>query len=80
MTKKYVLKINKNRCKGCQLCVDVCPKKHLKMSSSFNKLALHFIEEVEDNPCIGCKNCVVICPDTAIELYCEETEKETAEK
>lgn len=75
MTKKYILKINKNRCKGCQLCIGVCPKKNLKISSSFNKLGQHFVEEIQDNICIGCKNCVIICPDTAIELYSEEVEE-----
>jgi 2-oxoglutarate ferredoxin oxidoreductase subunit delta len=74
VTKKYILKINKNRCKGCQLCINVCPKKHLKMSVAFNKSGLHFIEEDQENECIGCKNCVIICPDTAIELYQEEEE------
>ena len=61
--------VNKERCKGCGLCVEVCPKGVLKMSNSFNKMGYHFVEVVDESKCMGCKNCVTICPDVVIELY-----------
>ncbi len=61
--------INSDRCKGCGLCVEVCPKKVLVLGSSFNKLGQHFVEAAAEDQCIGCKQCTVICPDVAIELY-----------
>jgi len=72
MKDRYIVKINKNRCKGCSLCIKVCPKKILTTSSLFNNMGYHFIEVSKNDVCAGCKNCVIICPDSAIELYCED--------
>lgn len=72
MGKKCVLRINRNRCKGCRLCIDVCPKKNLGVSSLFNKMGYHYVEQAEEDGCTGCRKCAIICPDAAIELYIEE--------
>ncbi|MGC9066085.1 MAG: 4Fe-4S dicluster domain-containing protein [Candidatus Ratteibacteria bacterium] len=71
MGKGINLKINKNRCKGCGLCIEVCPQKLLTISKSFNKFGYHFIEVVNGD-CKGCKKCAIICPDAAIEIFCEQ--------
>jgi 2-oxoglutarate ferredoxin oxidoreductase subunit delta len=74
MGKGFNLKISKNRCKGCGLCIEVCPQKTLKLSTMFNESGYHFVEISEDN-CKGCKRCTIICPDTAIEIFLEEDVK-----
>lgn len=62
------IKINKEKCKACYLCIDVCPKKLIKKSSETNNLG-NFIVEFDDteNQCIGCAMCAIRCPDLAIE-------------
>ncbi len=64
----FVVKINKNRCKGCNLCISVCKFEALKLSKKLNKLGYYYIEPV-NSKCKGCKNCAIICPDFAIEIY-----------
>ena len=58
--------INRDWCKGCGICVELCPK---------NVLALDDNEKVTvANPgaCICCKLCELRCPDVAIEVETEE--------
>jgi 2-oxoglutarate ferredoxin oxidoreductase subunit delta len=76
MGKKFVVKINKNRCKGCRLCVEVCQQGNLVVSGQFNKLGYHYIEAA-GNQCNGCRKCAIICPDAAIEIYLEEEQENT---
>ncbi|NLM36727.1 MAG: 4Fe-4S dicluster domain-containing protein [Firmicutes bacterium] len=60
--------IDEERCKGCELCVSVCPKKILGMSERLNSQGYHFVETIGDG-CIGCAFCARICPDVVIEVY-----------
>lgn len=61
--------INQDRCKGCFLCVNFCPKGLIKKSIKLNKQGLSFVEFDSDADCIGCLQCAVICPDCCIEVY-----------
>lgn len=60
------------RCKGCHLCVRVCPKKIILISDNINNKGYHpaYVEDMDS--CIGCAFCYEICPDTVIEVYKEE--------
>lgn len=69
MAECFKVKINSNRCKGCQLCVVHCPVKHLKMSEKFNRRGIPYAKEKENSKCIGCGVCFQICPETCIEIF-----------
>ena len=62
------IKINSERCKGCGLCITVCPRQALAISRDSNTLG-HFPAEVISAECTGCSLCALICPDVAIEVY-----------
>ena len=62
------IKINKDKCKGCMLCVSVCPKGLLKADKSLNKKGVR-PADFSQGDCTGCLSCAIICPDTAIEVY-----------
>ena len=64
--------VDVRHCKGCRLCVTVCPKKSLRMSAGLNARGMNVAEVVEGSTCSGCLNCTVICPDAAIEIIEEE--------
>ena len=60
---------NEDRCKGCGLCVSVCPKGIVKMASDrLNKKGFHPATVEEMDKCIGCAACATMCPDTVIEV------------
>ncbi|MFI3206957.1 MAG: 4Fe-4S binding protein [Clostridia bacterium] len=61
--------IDENVCKGCGLCVSVCPKKILELSKDkLNAKAYHPAEVVDMSKCIACAFCATICPDCAIRI------------
>ena len=55
-----------DRCKGCQYCIEYCPREVLCISKSFNSKGYHFPEVVNESQCVNCHFCEVICPDFAI--------------
>ena len=61
------IKLNKNKCKSCYLCIDVCPKGLIKKSNEIGKTG-EFIVEFDDkeNQCLGCSQCAIMCPEIAI--------------
>lgn len=57
------------RCKGCELCVNVCPKKIIKIAEDrLNKKGFRPAEITDQAQCIGCAFCATICPDVVIEV------------
>lgn len=56
--------VNKNKCIGCQKCIDVCPKHAISLE---NKKS--FIDKAK---CIGCGECMTVCPVKAIEMNTKE--------
>ncbi len=54
-------------CKGCGLCVTVCPKKIVQLSKGrLSAKGYCPAEVVEMEKCIGCGMCAIMCPDSAI--------------
>jgi 2-oxoglutarate ferredoxin oxidoreductase subunit delta len=65
---KFGVTIDRERCKGCVLCVAYCPHTVLQMSKTLNSRGCHFAEVLHPEACTGCKQCVLVCPDVAIEI------------
>ncbi|GHU62783.1 2-oxoacid:acceptor oxidoreductase subunit delta [Clostridia bacterium] len=64
---KYKVEFDAERCKGCCLCVSVCPKNILIINQeSINGLGYHTAGVTDMNLCIGCISCGLMCPDGAI--------------
>ncbi|MBE0490820.1 MAG: 4Fe-4S dicluster domain-containing protein [Sulfurospirillum sp.] len=58
--------VNIDRCKGCDICVSMCPAGVLAMVPAPQSILGTMIEVVEPNSCIGCRDCELHCPDFAI--------------
>jgi 2-oxoglutarate ferredoxin oxidoreductase subunit delta len=63
------IKVDAERCKGCELCVLYCPKGTICMSAGFNAKGYHYPEICNPESCTGCAMCAWICPEVAIEVY-----------
>jgi len=57
---KFTVSINEEWCKGCGLCIAICPKKVLEFNERVKS------EPVRMDDCIGCHQCENICPDLAV--------------
>ncbi|HOT32065.1 MAG TPA: ferredoxin family protein [Petrotogaceae bacterium] len=66
MEYKNLTIIDQERCKGCGLCINVCPKKVLDFSKNYNSKGYHYSEVVKPQECIGCGFCYRMCPDVCI--------------
>jgi 2-oxoglutarate ferredoxin oxidoreductase subunit delta len=65
------IKIDKERCNGCEFCVLYCPKRAISLSSGFNSKGYHYPEFSDPEACTGCAMCAMVCPEVAIEVYKE---------
>lgn len=61
--------IDKNHCKGCELCVKACPQQILSMSKDITVKGYFYAQVHDPSRCIGCKICAITCPDAAIEVH-----------
>ncbi|CDA72656.1 2-oxoglutarate ferredoxin oxidoreductase delta subunit [Ruminococcus sp. CAG:579] len=63
------MKVIEDRCKGCGLCISVCPKKILAMQTEKrNKRGCFTAVCTDQQACVCCTMCALICPDCAIEI------------
>ncbi|PKM93653.1 MAG: 2-oxoacid:acceptor oxidoreductase [Firmicutes bacterium HGW-Firmicutes-1] len=59
---------NEEKCKGCELCVSVCPKAIISLADRINSNGYRPAEVKEMDKCIGCAFCATICPDVVIKV------------
>ena len=67
------ISINEDRCKGCELCIQVCPKDLIHSATHFSARGYRPAILVDpEGQCTGCLLCSTICPDVAITVYREK--------
>lgn len=71
----YLHQIDRDRCKGCGLCVAVCPKNVLELMKELNAKGYFPAYQARPEDCIHCAICCVMCPDVAISIV--ETAEDT---
>jgi len=65
--------IEPENCKGCGLCIGVCPSKQLSFSGKLNQHSYNHIQ-AENGNCTACGFCYYACPEPgAITVYREDT-------
>ncbi|MCK4905783.1 4Fe-4S binding protein [bacterium] len=65
----YGIQIKEEKCKGCQICINFCPRGVLGISKKINKKGFYPVEVIHKEKCSGCGICFLVCPDVAIEIY-----------
>ncbi len=66
MTAKHVIDVD--RCKGCGLCVAVCPKNVLEIAGKVNSKGYFPAYQARPEDCVLCAICCTMCPDVAITI------------
>ena len=67
---KGKLKFRADRCKGCELCVSVCPKGILALDvENVNRKGYHPVTVTNEEECIACASCAMMCPRQAFGYY-----------
>ncbi|MGB4438242.1 MAG: 4Fe-4S binding protein [Sedimentibacter sp.] len=60
---------NDDACKGCELCVSVCPVKIIELNKKkINEKGYSPAHVIDQEKCIACANCAIMCPDSAIKV------------
>jgi 2-oxoglutarate ferredoxin oxidoreductase subunit delta len=60
--------IDSERCKGCGLCITVCPKNVLEISDKVSTRGYFPAFQARPGDCIHCTLCCIMCPDVAITI------------
>ncbi|MBU1061411.1 MAG: 4Fe-4S binding protein [Candidatus Omnitrophica bacterium] len=64
------IEIDREKCKGCELCIIYCPQTCIKQQDTVNKRGVHAVFFSDDNKkCTGCSFCAIVCPDLCITVY-----------
>ena len=59
--------IDRERCKGCDLCIAACPPAVLVMSEDVNATGYRYPRLLAG--CTGCRACHAVCPDFVFDVY-----------
>jgi 2-oxoglutarate ferredoxin oxidoreductase subunit delta len=69
------IEVNELYCKGCGLCISVCPQDALELDQEhLTPKGYHPVALVSDQ-CTGCGLCAVVCPDAALTVMREAVTK-----
>lgn len=73
-----LVEVSEEECKGCELCVDACPPKVMKLSDSLNTHGYHPAMYLGSG-CTGCGICFFACPEPgAITVFVLESPRKQA--
>lgn len=62
--------IDVERCKGCELCREACPKDVLALADTLNARGYRPVILLDpQHDCSGCALCATVCPDGCITVY-----------
>ncbi len=73
--KDIVILIDRDLCKGCDICVKVCKPEILKLVDAPDKWEGAVVDLVGIDDCTFCRLCELQCPDFSIRVIRKDEEK-----
>ena len=68
------IEVDNNWCKGCHICIDVCPRHVLEVDQAVFVRGFHPVVVARPQDCTFCLQCELLCPDLAISVHGESAE------
>ena len=66
--KTTAIHLNEKWCKGCYICLEVCPRKVFEKSPDVSEKGFQPVFVAHPDLCTGCLQCEMLCPDLAINV------------
>ena len=63
---KPAVEVNNLWCKGCYICIDVCPQRVFEKADKLNERGFFPVAAARPASCTRCLECEMLCPDLAI--------------
>ena len=70
-----MIRVDERYCKGCALCIHLCPRQVLAVSQKVNSRGFYTPCVIDADNCTNCRQCEFYCPDFAIFIV-EDDERE----
>jgi 2-oxoglutarate ferredoxin oxidoreductase subunit delta len=71
MPVKGWIEVDELYCKGCELCISVCPQDVIRLDMQRLTPKGYHPAYLLDEGCTGCGICSVVCPEAALTVYRE---------
>ena len=62
------IQINQKWCKGCYICLEICPKQVFEKSKEVSQKGFNPVAILHAEKCTHCLQCEMLCPDLAIHV------------
>jgi len=63
------VQVQVSRCKGCGICINVCPEQVLQFSGDYNAKGYEYVRLTDEAACKSCTICALMCPEIALHIY-----------
>lgn len=73
--KSIKILVSEELCKGCGICISLCPLKVLSTSDKLSPHGIYLPIPTNINKCTGCRICEYYCPDLAIFIEINKEDK-----
>jgi 2-oxoglutarate ferredoxin oxidoreductase subunit delta len=65
---RITITVTEEFCKGCGLCVAICPQQAMQLADRMNSRGIQPAYLAHPDDCNGCTQCAIMCPDACLRI------------